>query len=149
MRNKRRTQWAANLAPVLVVGLLLTACSPNTPRAEEIISVLDNAGEPAEAPDPRLAGRWQTVLATSVEPRPLELVITLEDEVAQIVMVAPNQGYAEVEFAQVRVDGSRIGFATPLGALRFEGALRDESEIAGQVFQGGYTSDLSWSRVEP
>lgn len=134
---------------MLTASVSLAACGQNRPRGDEIISVLDNADEPAEAPDPRLAGRWKTVLRTSVEPRPLELIITLEADQVEIVMVAPSQGYAEVEFAQVRVDGSRIGFATPLGALRFEGALSRENEISGQVYQGGYTSALSWSRAEP
>jgi hypothetical protein len=47
----------------------------------------------------------------------------------------------------VRLDGDRIGFATPLGALRFEGALDGEDRIAGQVYQGGYRSDLVWTRA--
>jgi hypothetical protein len=110
--------------------------------------VLDGEGEPAAPPAAGLEGRWETVLTTSVEPRPLVLAIDLSGDAPDVVMTAPRHGGAEIAFAQVRLDGARIGFATPLGALRFEGALEGQDRIAGQVYQGGYRSDLVWTRAE-
>ena len=124
--------------------LALAACSPAGPG--EPMAVLSGAGEPAEAPDPRLEGVWITVLETGVEPRPLRLAITLQGEAAQIVLTAPDQGGAQVRFEQVRLDGPRIGFATGLGALMFEGALDGEDAIAGRVWQGRAPSELVWVR---
>jgi hypothetical protein len=130
----------------LLAGLTLAACGPGGP--DEPVASLENAGAPALAPAPALEGRWTTVLDTSVAPRPLTLRIDLSGQTPQVVMTAPNQSDAEIAFAQVRLDGARIGFATPLGALRFEGALDGEDRITGQVFQGGYRSDLTWERAE-
>lgn len=127
------------------VTLSLAACQP--PGPAEPMAVLSGTGEPAEAPDPRLQGVWVTVLETGVEPRPLRLTITLEGEAAQVVLTAPDQGGAQVRFEQVRVDGPRIGFATGLGALMFEGALDGEDAIDGTVWQGRAPSDLVWLRA--
>lgn len=112
------------------------------------MSVLSGAGEPAEAPDRRLEGVWVTVLETGVEPRPLRLTITLEGEAVQVVLTAPAQGGAQVRFEQVRLDGPRIGFATGLGALMFEGALEGDDRIAGTVWQGRAPSELVWTRAD-
>ena len=131
-----------------LVLLTLSACGQDQGAPDEIVSVLDNAGEPAAAPAPALEGRWETVLTTSVEPRPLVLSIDLSGAEPDVVMTAPNQGGAQIAFEQVRLDGDRIGFATPLGALRFEGALNGQDRIAGQVYQGGYRSALVWTRAE-
>jgi len=127
------------------VTLGLAACQPAGPA--EPMAVLSGTGEPAAAPDPRLEGVWVTVLETGLEPRALRLIITLEGEAAQVVLTAPDQGGAQVRFEQVRVDGPRIGFATGLGALMFEGALDGEDAIAGTVWQGRAPSDLVWSRA--
>lgn len=126
---------------------MLAACGQGQGAPDGVISVLDNAEAPAANPAPALDGRWETVLETSVEPRPLVLSIDLSGAEPSVVMTAPSQGGAEIAFEQVRLDGRRIGFATPLGALRFEGALEGEDQISGEVFQGGYRSALVWSRV--
>lgn len=135
--------------PVLacVAVLVVCACGQGQGAPDEIVSVLDNAGEPADPPSPALAGQWETVLQTSVEPRPLVLTIDLAGAEPEVILTAPNQGGAQIAFEQVRLDAERIGFATPLGALRFEGALKGEDRIAGQVHQGGYRSELAWTRV--
>ena len=127
--------------------LALCACGQGRSGPDEIVAVLDEAGEPAAPPAPALDGRWETVLTTSVEPRPLILTIDLSGQAPEVILTAPSQGGAEIAFEQVRLDGERIGFATPLGALRFEGALTSENRIAGEVFQGGYRSDLVWERA--
>ncbi len=127
--------------------LMLAACGQGQSAPDEIVSVLDNAGEPAAAPAPAFEGRWEAVLDTSVEPRPMVLTIDLSGAEPDIVMTAPNQGGARIAFAQVRLDGPRIGFATPLGALRFEGTLDGADQITGEVYQGGYTSALVWARA--
>ena len=129
------------------VLLALAACGQGQSAPDEIIAVLDGEGEPAAPPAAALEGRWETVLTTSVEPRPLVLSIDLSGAEPDVVLTAPNQGGAQIAFEQVRLDGDRIGFATPLGALRFEGALAGENQIAGAVFQGGYRSDLVWTRA--
>ena len=135
-------------AAVLALAVvMLAACGQGQGAPDEVVSVLDNAGEPAAPPAPALEGRWQTVLTTSVEPRPLVLTIDLSGAQADVIMTAPNQGGARIAFEQVRLDGDRIGFATPLGALRFEGALAGDTRIEGQVYQGGYRSALVWERV--
>lgn len=136
-----------SLAPVAVLALILAACSP--PGPGEPMAVLSGTGEPAEAPDPRLEGVWVTVLETGVEPRPLRLTIALEGEAAQVVLTAPDQGGARVRFEQVRVDGPRVGFATGLGALLFEGELEGDDIIAGTVWQGRAPSELAWVRDAP
>ena len=136
-------RFAACLA--IFAALTLAACSPSGPG--EPMAVLPGAGQPAEAPDPRLNGVWVTVLETGVEPRALRLTITLEGEAAQVVLTAPDQGGARVRFDQVRVDGPRVGFATGLGALMFEGALEGDDLIAGTVWQGRAPSELVWSRA--
>ncbi|WBQ09966.1 hypothetical protein L2D01_13905 [Hyphomonadaceae bacterium ML37] len=127
------------------VTLSLAACQPAGPAGP--MAVLSGTGEPAAAPDPSLEGVWVTVLETGLEPRALRLIIRLEGEAAQVVLTAPDQGGAQVRFEQVRVDGPRIGFATGLGALMFEGALDGEDAIAGTVWQGRAPSDLVWSRA--
>jgi hypothetical protein len=127
-------------------GLSLAACGPGQNAPDDVVSVLDNAGEPAASPAPAFEGRWETVLETSVDPRPLVLTIDLSGESEAVVMTAPSQGGAQIAFEQIRLDGDRIGFATPLGALRFEGALNGEDHISGEVFQGGYRSPLVWRR---
>ena len=133
---------------LLCLVAFAAACSPGGNRVnDEPVSSLNNAGEPADAPDPRLEGRWQAVLTTSVEPRPMDLTITLSGPEPVVTLTSPAQGGAVITFEQVRLDGPRIGFATPLGALRFEGALIDDDAIAGEVYQGGYTSVLTWTRV--
>ncbi len=139
------------LAQMLILAFvaLLTACGPSGNRPDQPVSSLRNAGEPAVAPDPRLAGQWQAVLTTSVDPRPLDLTIDLSARDPVVTLTSPNQGGAVIAFEQVRLDGSRIGFATGLGALRFEGALDGDNTIAGEVFQGGFTSPLTWTRAEP
>jgi len=136
-------------APILALVAVAAACSPggNRPNDEPVAS-LTNAGEPAETPDPRLAGAWRAVLTTSVDPRPLDLSVDLSGPEPVVSLTSPDQGGAVIAFSQVRLDGPRIGFATPLGALRFEGALVDDDTITGEVFQGGYTSSLTWTRVE-
>ncbi len=128
-------------------ALTLAACSPSAPG--EPMAVLSGTGEPAEAPDPRLEGVWVTVLETGVEPRPLRLTITLEGQAAQFVLTAPDQGGARVRFEQVRVDGPRVGFATGLGALLFEGSLEGDDMISGTVWQGRAPSELAWVRQAP
>lgn len=134
---------------VLVAAALLAACGPGGNRAiDDPVSSLSNAGEPAAAPDPRLQGRWIAVLTSSVEPRPLDLVIDLTGAEPEVVLTAPDQGGAVIAFEQVRIDGAWIGFATPLGALRFEGALAGEDQITGEIFQGGLTSALTWTRAD-
>ena len=130
-----------------LAALALTACGQGQGAPDEVVSVLDNAGEPAAPPAPALEGRWETVLTTSVEPRPLVLTINLSGASPDVTLTAPSQGGAQIAFEQVRLDGARIGFATPLGALRFEGALQGENRIEGEVFQGGYRSDLAWERA--
>lgn len=130
-----------------LAALTLAACGQSQGAPDEIVSVLDDAGEPAAAPAAALEGRWETVLETSVEPRPLVLTIDLSGEDPNVVMTAPDQGGARISFEQVRLDGERIGFATPLGALRFEGALDGADQIRGEVFQGGYRSALVWTRA--
>ncbi len=133
----------------LVLVALAAACSPGGNRVnDEPVSSLNNAGEPADTPDPRLEGQWRAVLITSVEPRPLDLTITLSGPEPDVIMTSPNQGGAVIAFEQIRLDGPRIGFATPLGALRFEGALVDDDVISGEVYQGGYTTALTWTRAE-
>ena len=133
---------------VLALAGLLAACGPGGGRAvDEPVSSLSNAGEPAAAPDPRLDGRWIAVLTTSVEPRPLDLRIDLSGPQPSVTLTAPDQGDAVIAFEQVRLDGAWIGFATPLGALRFEGALAGDDQIAGEIFQGGLASALTWSRA--
>lgn len=127
--------------------LTLAACGQGQGAPDEIVSVLDNAGEPAAAPATAFEGRWETVLDTSVEPRPLVLTIDLSGEDPNVVMTAPEQGGARIAFEQVRLDGEQIGFATPLGALRFEGRLDGADRISGEVFQGGYRSALVWTRA--
>ncbi|MCH8489320.1 MAG: hypothetical protein LAT81_05240 [Oceanicaulis sp.] len=136
---------AACLAFFAAFALTLAACSPSGP--DQPMAVLSGTGEPAEAPDPRLEGVWETVLETGVEPRPLQLTITLEGEAAQVVLTAPGQGGARVRFEQVRVDGPRVGFATGLGALLFEGELDGDDTISGTVWQGRAPSDLNWTRA--
>jgi hypothetical protein len=138
-------RFAACLA--IFAALTLAACSPSGPG--EPMAVLSGTGEPAEAADPRLEGVWVTVLETGVEPRPMRLTITLEGEAAQVVLTAPDQGGARVRFEQVRVDGPRVGFATGLGALLFEGALEGDDTIAGTVWQGRASSELAWVRAAP
>jgi hypothetical protein len=134
---------------LLAVFALAAGCSPGGGRVnDEPVSSLNNAGEPALAPDPRLAGQWRAVLTTSVDPRPLDLSITLAGDAPQVMMTSPDQGGAVIAFEQVRLDGPRIGFATRLGALRFEGALQGDDVISGEVHQGGYTTPLSWTRAE-
>lgn len=135
-------------AAVCLAVLTLAACGQGQSAPDEVVSVLDNAGEPAAPPVPALDGRWETVLTTSVEPRPLVLAIDLSGPRADVIMTAPNQGGAQIAFDQVRLDGERIGFATPLGALRFEGALAGENRIEGEVHQGGYRSALVWERAQ-
>lgn len=130
---------------VSALALTLAACSPSGPG--EPMAVLSGTDEPAKAPDPRLEGVWSAVLETGVEPRPLRLTITLEGEAAQVVLTAPDQGGARVRFEQVRVDGARVGFATGLGALLFEGALDGDDVISGTVWQGRAPSDLVWTRA--
>jgi hypothetical protein len=134
---------------ILVLIALAAACSPGGNRPNDApVASLNNAGEPAEAPDPRLEGDWRAVLTTSVDPRPLDLRVDLSGPEPRVALTSPDQGGAVIAFSQVRLDGPRIGFATPLGALRFEGALAGDDTITGEVFQGGYTSDLTWRRVE-
>ena len=135
------------LAIACLTTLMLAACGQGQGAPDETVSVLDNAGEPAAPPAPGFEGRWETVLTTSVEPRPLVLTIDLSGPEPDIVMTAPSQGGARIAFEQVRLDGDRIGFATPLGALRFEGALSGDDTLAGFVFQGGYRSELAWERA--
>ena len=133
---------------LLVLAGLLAACGPGNDRPiDEPVSSLSNADEPAAAADPRLAGRWIAVLTTSVEPRPLDLMIDLSGPEPRVALAAPDQGGAVIAFEQVRLDGSWIGFATPLGALRFEGELDGDDHSAGQIFQGGLTSALTWTRA--
>ncbi len=133
---------------LLALVAFAAACSPGGNRAnDEPVSSLNNAGEPADAPDLRLEGEWRAVLTTSVEPRPMDLTITLSGAEPVVTLTSPAQGGAVIAFDQIRLDGPRIGFATPLGALRFEGALIDDDAIAGEVYQGGYTSALTWTRV--
>lgn len=131
-----------------LAALMLAACGQGQSAPDEIVSVLDRAGEPAAAPAPAFEGQWETVLDTSVEPRPMVLTIDLSGAEPDVVMTAPNQGGARIAFAQVRLDGDHIGFATPLGALRFEGALDGADQITGEVYQGGYTSTLVWERAD-
>lgn len=139
-------RWVA----LTVFALLISpACDSGQSAPDEVVSVLDNAGEPAAPPAPAFEGRWETVLSTSVEPRRLVLTIDLNGETPDIVMTSPDQGGAQIAFEQVRLDGQRIGFATPLGALRFEGALSQPDAITGTVYQGGFRSALSWERAEP
>lgn len=146
MRLARLYKFAGILlAPAL---LALAACGEGQGGPDETVSVLNNAGAAAAAPAAQLEGRWETVLTTSVEPRPLALSIDLSGETPDVVMTSPAQGGAEIAFDQVRLDGARIGFATPLGALRFQGALEGEDRIAGEVYQGGYRSALVWERAE-
>lgn len=133
---------------VLVALALTAACGPGGNRANETpVASLTNAGEPADSPDARLEGDWRAVLTTSVDPRPLNLRVELTGPAPVVTLTSPQQGGAVIAFDQVRLDGARIGFATRLGALRFEGALVDDDVIAGEVFQGGYASALSWTRV--
>lgn len=132
---------------ILALAALAVACGPGGNRPEEPVSSLNNAGEPAEVPDPRLAGQWQAVLTTSVDPRPLDLSVDLSGLEPVVTLTSPDQGGAVIAFEQVRLDGPRIGFATRLGALRFEGALEGDDAIAGEVFQGGFTSNLTWTRM--
>lgn len=127
--------------------LLLTACGQQGGAPDEVVSVLDHAGEPAAAPSPEFEGRWASVLETSVDPRSLLVTITLSDDSPSVILTAPDQGGARIAFEQVRLDGDHIGFATPLGALRFEGSLDGEDRIVGEVYQGGYRSTLVWTRV--
>ena len=135
------------LIALICLAATLSACGENRSRPDEVIAVLDRAGEPAAAPAPVLAGRWETVLETSVDPRPLVLTIDLSGPEPQVVLTAPNQGGAQIAFAQVRLDGDQIGFATPLGALRFEGRLDGQDAIIGEVHQGGFRSALTWRRA--
>ncbi|KAA5803379.1 hypothetical protein F1654_06100 [Alkalicaulis satelles] len=128
------------------LALALAACSPSGPG--EPMAVLSGTGEPAETPDPRLEGVWTAVLETGVEPRPLELTISLQDEAVSVILTAPGQGGARVRFEQVRLDGARVGFATGLGALLFEGELDGDDAISGTVWQGRTPSPLIWTRVE-
>ncbi len=114
----------------------------------EPVSSLSGAGEPAAPPDPRLEGRWIAVLTTSAAPRPLDLEIDLSGLEPSVVLTAPDQGGAVIAFEQVRMDGSWVGFATPLGALRFEGALAGDDQISGEIHQGGLASALTWTRAE-
>lgn len=133
---------------LLALVAFAAACSPGGNRVnEEPVSSLNNAGEPADAPDPRLEGEWHAVLTTSVEPRPLDLTITLSGAEPVVALTSSAQGGAVIAFEQVRLNGPQIGFATPLGALRFEGALIDDDAIAGEIYQGGYTSALTWTRA--
>lgn len=135
---------------ILVLVALIAACGPGGNRANDApVASLNNAGEPADAPDPRLQGEWRAVLTTSVDPRPLDLTVDLSGPQPVVSLTSPDQGGAVIAFSQVRLDGPRIGFATPLGALRFEGALTSDDAISGEVFQGGYTSSLTWTRAEP
>ena len=130
-----------------LAALSLSACGQGGGAPAEIVSVLDSDGGPAAAPAAAFEGRWQTVLETSVEPRPLVLTIDLSEAEPNVTMTAPRQGGARIAFEQVRLDGERIGFATPLGALRFEGTLDGDNQISGEVFQGGYRSALVWTRA--
>lgn len=132
---------------ILILAAALTACGPGNNRPDEPVSSLNNAGEPAEAPDLRLQGNWQAVLTTSVDPRPLDLTVDLSGPEPIVTLTSPDQGGAVIDFEQVRLDGTRIGFATKLGALRYEGALSGDDSITGEVFQGGYTSALTWTRA--
>ncbi|MCC5995782.1 MAG: hypothetical protein JJU18_05360 [Oceanicaulis sp.] len=127
-------------------ALTLAACGPSGPG--EPMAVLSGTGEPAETPDRRLEGVWEAVLETGVEPRPLQLAISLEGGTAQVILTAPDQGGARVRFEQVRVDGPRVGFATGLGALLFEGELDGDDTIAGTVRQGRDASALAWTRSQ-
>lgn len=134
---------------VILATLAVAACSPGGNRAnEDPVASLSNAGEPAETPDPRLEGDWRAVLTTSVDPRPLNLSVDLSGPEPVVTLASPDQGGAVIAFSQVRLDGPRIGFATPLGALRFEGSLAGDDTITGEVFQGGYTSPLTWTRAD-
>lgn len=134
---------------ILALITVAAACSPGGDRPNDApVASLDNAGEPAQAPDPRLEGAWRAVLTTSVDPRPLDLTVDLSGSEPVVTLISPDQGGAVIAFSQVRLDGPRIGFATPLGALRFEGVLVEDDVIAGEVFQGGYASALAWRRKD-
>ncbi|MGX6646656.1 hypothetical protein ACWCOP_01785 [Maricaulaceae bacterium MS644] len=130
----------------LLLSLTLAACGRND--APDIPLYTIDQSTPAAAPDPALEGRWETVLDTSVDPRPFTLMVDLSGPAADVRMTSPSQGGAVIAFEQVRLDGSRIAFATPLGALRFEGALDGEDRIAGEVVQGGLVSPLSFTRAQ-
>jgi len=133
------------LLPLILLSLTLTACGRSDAPDVPLYTIDQSA--PAAAPDPALEGRWETVLETSVDPRPLTLIVDLSGPAADLRMASPSQGGAVIAFEQVRLDGPRIAFATRLGALRFDGALEGEDRIAGQVVQGGLVSPLSFTRA--
>lgn len=133
------------LALTVFCALFLPACGRSDGPDEPLYS-LDQT-TPANPADPMLAGRWETVLATSVDPRPLVLTIDLGGPEPDVRMTSPSQGGAVIAFDQVRLDGRGVAFATTLGAFRFEGALQGEDRIAGEVFQGGLKSDLAFDRA--
>lgn len=134
------------LCLALLLSLMLTACGRND--APDVPLYTIDQSTPAAPPDRALGGRWETVLETSVNPRPLTLLVDLSGPAADVRMTSPSQGGAVIAFEQVRLDGPRIAFATRLGALRFDGALVGENRIAGQVVQGGLVSPLSFNRAQ-
>lgn len=131
-----------------LVALVLSACDASGPPDQPFVDLAER-GVPESDPDPRLAGVWAATLDTPVEPRPLVLELSFEGAELRAALRSPGQGDAAISLSQVRADGPELAVATPLGAFVFEGRLDGENRLSGTLRQGGLTSPIVWTRIDP